>query len=84
MLVQHKGASFSSLIPGNRLHLVSSKEHWNGLNNASIDHLYSHAWFKQTFQAKHTLNYEWPDRRADEGMPIVRERLGHLLVSFLN
>jgi hypothetical protein len=72
MLLQHKGAPFSLLIPGNRLHLVSSKEHWNDLNNASIDHLSSHAWSKQHFQPKYTFGYEWPDRRAEEGMPVVR------------
>lgn len=72
ILLQHKGAPFSLLIPGNRLHLVSSKEHWNDLNNASIDHLSSHAWSKQHFQPKHTFGYEWPDRRAEEGMPVVR------------
>lgn len=71
-LLQHKGAPFSMLIPGNRLHLVSSKDHWNDLNSASINHLSSHAWSKQHFQPAYTFGYEWPDRREDEGMPVVR------------
>ncbi len=60
------------LIPGNRLHLVSSKEHWDDLNKTSLNHLSSHAWSKQHFQPKYTFGYEWPDRREDEGMPVVR------------
>ncbi|KAK3216872.1 hypothetical protein GRF29_1g1277568 [Pseudopithomyces chartarum] len=60
------------LIPGNRLHIVSSKEHWDELNKTSVDHLSSHAWSKQHFQPKHTFGYEWPDRRDEDGMPVVR------------
>jgi hypothetical protein len=60
------------LIPGNRLHVVSSKEHWNDLNSTSIYHLSSHAWSKQHFQPKYTFGYEWPDRRDVDGMPVVR------------
>jgi hypothetical protein len=52
--------------------LVSSREHWNDLNNASINHLSSHAWSKQHFQPIYTFGYEWPDRREDNGMPVVR------------
>jgi hypothetical protein len=70
--LQHKGKPFSLPIPGNRLHLVSSKEHWNELNNTSINHLSSHAWSKQHFQPRYTFGYEWPDRRQDDGMPVVR------------
>jgi hypothetical protein len=58
------------LIPGNRLHVVSSKEHWNDLNSTSINHLSS--WSKQHFQPKYTFGYEWPDRRDVDGMPVVR------------
>lgn len=60
------------LIPGNRLHVVSSKEHWNDLNSTSINHLSSHAWSKQHFQPKYTFGYEWADRRDVDGMPVVR------------
>lgn len=69
---QHNGKPFSMLIPGNRLHIVSSKEHWDELNKTSVDHLSSHAWSKQHFQPKHTFGYEWPDRRDEDGMPVVR------------
>lgn len=69
---QHNGRPYSMSIPGNRLHIVSSKEHWDELNKTSVDHLSSHAWSKQHFQPKHTFGYEWPDRRDEDGMPVVR------------
>ncbi|KAF2014222.1 cytochrome P450 [Aaosphaeria arxii CBS 175.79] len=76
MLIQrareHNGKPFSILIPGNRLHLVSSKAHWEDLNNTSLNHLSSHVWSKEHFQPKYTFGYEWPDRRQDDGMPVIR------------
>jgi hypothetical protein len=70
--MQHKGGPFSVLIPGNRLHLVSSEEHWRDLNSTSLNLLSSHAWSNKRFQPKYTFGYEWPDQRQDDGMPVVR------------
>lgn len=70
--LQNEGRPFSMLIPGNRLHVVSSKEHGEEPNRSSLNHLSSHAWSKQHFQPMHTFGYEWPDRRGDDGMPVVR------------
>jgi hypothetical protein len=69
---QHKDHPFSVAIPGNRLHVVSSSEHWAELNTASLNHLSHHAWSKQHFQPNHTFGYVWPDKREDDGMPVIR------------
>ncbi|KAF1960718.1 cytochrome P450 [Byssothecium circinans] len=70
--IESKGGPFSIHIPGNRLHLVCSKEHWNDLNSTSISHLSMHAWSKEHFQPKYAFGYVWPDRREEDGMPVVR------------
>lgn len=71
-IVLAQRCTFFNSILGNRLHIVSSKIHWEDLDSTSINHLSSHAWSKQHFQSKYTLGYEWPDRRDVDGMPVVR------------
>ncbi|KAF2793132.1 cytochrome P450 [Melanomma pulvis-pyrius CBS 109.77] len=65
-------AAFSVPIPGNRLHLFTSKRHWDELNSTSLDVLSNHAWSKDMLQPKAAFGYDWSDRRNEEGMPIVR------------
>jgi hypothetical protein len=42
------------------------------MNTASLNHLSHHAWSKQHFQPTHAFGYEWPDKREEDGMPVVR------------
>ncbi|PTB35059.1 uncharacterized protein TrAFT101_006408 [Trichoderma asperellum] len=57
---------------GERMHIVSTEQHWNDLKGADIAHLSLHSWVKSFIQPQYSLLDQWPDTRDQEGMPIIR------------
>ncbi|KAF2878468.1 cytochrome P450 [Massariosphaeria phaeospora] len=63
---------YSLPIPGNRLHVLSSRKHWNELNNAPTNRLSPNAASREMFQPKYTFGFDWGAPREHVSIATVR------------
>ncbi|KAF2446078.1 cytochrome P450 [Karstenula rhodostoma CBS 690.94] len=64
--------AFSLSVPGNRLHILSSNEHWHDINNAHTSQLSPNAASREMFQPKYTFGFDWSAPREHVSLATVR------------
>ena len=70
--LQNPHKAFSVPIPGTRLHVMSTKEHWADFNRASQTQLSPMAASREMFQPKYTFGFDWKIQREHVSLITVR------------